>query len=160
LTYGTEHKLAELMSRDLRQVYLVALLMDGVHFGDPAHRWANIQPALTLERVLSSTDLIENLFGRMREIGRRVEGWKNGTMVLRWTAAGALEAARGFRKLVGYRALPIVIAALHTRTRRAIVPTAGLTILRRPLNRRFAAHSVLTAKWSIVPIMLLASDAN
>jgi putative transposase len=36
-----------------------------------------------LERVLSSTNLIENLFGRVREIGRRVKRWQNGTMVLR-----------------------------------------------------------------------------
>jgi putative transposase len=66
-----------------------------------------------LERVLSSTNLIENLFGRVREIGRRVRRWQNGTMVLRWTAAGVLEAERGFRKLVGYRAMPILVAALR-----------------------------------------------
>jgi putative transposase len=52
-----------------------------------------------LERVRSSTNLIKNLFGRVRAIGRRVKRWPNGTMVLRWTAAGVLEAARGFRKL-------------------------------------------------------------
>jgi hypothetical protein len=34
-------------------------------------------------------------------------------MVLRWTAAGVLEAERGFRKLVGYRAMPILLAALR-----------------------------------------------
>ncbi|HEY6291804.1 MAG TPA: IS256 family transposase [Terriglobia bacterium] len=66
-----------------------------------------------LERVLSSTNLIENLFGRVREIGRRVKRWQNGTMVLRWTAAGVLEAERGFRKLVCYRAMPILVAALR-----------------------------------------------
>jgi len=32
--YGTERKLAELMSRDLRQLQVVALLIDGVHFGE------------------------------------------------------------------------------------------------------------------------------
>ena len=68
-----------------------------------------------LERVLSSTNLIENLFSRVREIGRRVKRWQSGTMVLRWTAAGVLEAERGFRKLVGYRALPILVAALRAR---------------------------------------------
>jgi len=29
--YGTERKLAELMSRDLRKFHVVALLLDGVH---------------------------------------------------------------------------------------------------------------------------------
>jgi transposase-like protein len=66
-----------------------------------------------LERVLSSTNLIENLFSRVREIGRRVKRWQSGTMVLRWTAAGVLEAERGFRKLAGYRAIPTLVAALR-----------------------------------------------
>jgi putative transposase len=66
-----------------------------------------------LERVLSSTNLIENLFSRVREIGRRVRHWQSGTMVLRWTAAGVLETERGFRKLAGYRAMPALVAALR-----------------------------------------------
>src|SRR5271155_1370049 len=66
-----------------------------------------------LERVLSSTNLIENLFSRVREIGRRVKRWQSGTMVLRWTAAGVLEAERGFRKLAGHRAIPTLVAALR-----------------------------------------------
>ncbi len=66
-----------------------------------------------LERILSSTNLIENLFSRVREIGRRVKRWQSGTMVLRWTAAGVIEAERGFRKLAGYRALPTLVAALR-----------------------------------------------
>ena len=75
-----------------------------------------------LERVLSSTNLIENLFSRVREIGRRVRRWQSGTMVLRWSAAGVLEAEHGFRKIAGYRAMPILVAALRahdTKTVRA-----------------------------------------
>ncbi|MDO8433843.1 MAG: transposase [Candidatus Binatus sp.] len=66
-----------------------------------------------LERVLSSPNLIENLFSRVREIGHRVKHWQSGTMVLRWTATAVLEAERGFRKLAGYRAMPTLVAALH-----------------------------------------------
>jgi transposase-like protein len=66
-----------------------------------------------LERVLSSTNLIENLFSRVREIARRVKRWQGGTMILRWTAAGVLEAERHFRKVAGYRALPRLAAVLH-----------------------------------------------
>ena len=68
-----------------------------------------------LERVLSSTNLIENLFSRVREIARRVKRWQGGTMILRWTAAGVLEAERHFRKVAGYRALPRLVAVLHAR---------------------------------------------
>jgi hypothetical protein len=63
-----------------------------------------------LERVLSFTNLIENLFSRVREIGRRVKRWQGGKMVLRWTAAGVIEAERGFRRLAGYRAMPTLVA--------------------------------------------------
>jgi hypothetical protein len=33
--------------------------------------------------------------------------------VLRWTAAGVLEAERGFRKLVCYHAMPMLVATLR-----------------------------------------------
>jgi transposase-like protein len=52
----------------------------------------------SLERVLSSTNLIENLFSRVRDLAHRVKRWQGGTMILRWTAAGVLEAQRSFRR--------------------------------------------------------------
>jgi putative transposase len=51
----------------------------------------------------------------VREIGRRVKRWQSDTMVSRWTAAGALEAERHFRKITGYRALPKLVAPLRAR---------------------------------------------
>lgn len=67
----------------------------------------------SLTRVLSSTNLIENLFSRVRDMARRVRRWQGGTMILRWTAAGVLEAERHFRKIVGYRSLAKLDAALR-----------------------------------------------
>ena len=67
----------------------------------------------SLERVLSSTNLIENLFSRVREMARRVRRWQGGEMILRWTAAGVLEAERNFRKVVGFRFLAKLDAALR-----------------------------------------------
>ncbi len=69
--------------------------------------------AESLTRVLSSTNLIENLFSRVRDMARRVRRWQGGTMILRWTAAGVLEAERHFRKVVGYRGLAKLDAALR-----------------------------------------------
>jgi mutator family transposase len=60
----------------------------------------------SLERVLSSTNLIENLFSRAREVARRVKRWQGGMMILRWTAAGVLEAERHFRQVAGYQSIP------------------------------------------------------
>jgi len=66
-----------------------------------------------LERVLSSTNLIENLFSRVREVARRVKRWQGGMMILRWAAAGVLEAERHFNRIAGHRALPKLVAALR-----------------------------------------------
>jgi hypothetical protein len=53
----------------------------------------------SLERVISSTNLIENLFSRVRDPARRVKRWQGGTMILRWTIAGVLEAECNFARL-------------------------------------------------------------
>jgi hypothetical protein len=45
----------------------------------------------SLERVLSSTNLIENLFSRVRDTARRGKRWHGGMMILRWTGAGCLK---------------------------------------------------------------------
>ena len=36
-------------------------------------------------------------------------------MVLRWTAAGVLEAERGFNRVAGYRGIPLLSTALRAR---------------------------------------------
>jgi putative transposase len=55
-----------------------------------------------LERVMSSTNRIENLLGSVRDTTPGVKRWPGGTIVLRWTAAGVIEAERHLRKIVGY----------------------------------------------------------
>ena len=45
----------------------------------------------------------------------RGPGTPPGSARLRWTAAGVLEAERGFRKVAGYRAMPTLVAALRAR---------------------------------------------
>jgi hypothetical protein len=54
-----------------------------------------------LERVLSLTNLIENLFSRVREMALRVRRCQGGAMILRWTAAVVLEAECNFHRIVG-----------------------------------------------------------
>jgi transposase-like protein len=66
-----------------------------------------------LERTLATTNCIENVMGTVRRVTRNVKRWKDGRMVMRWMAAGVLEAARGFRKIRGHKGLPRLIAALR-----------------------------------------------
>jgi len=110
--------------RARRMLENLARKLVSAHPGAAASLREGLQESLTvmglhlsegLERVLSSTNLIENLFSRVREIARRVKRWEGGTMILRWTAAGVLEAERHFRKVAGYRTLPRLAAVLHAR---------------------------------------------
>ncbi len=107
-------KLLENLARRLEHDYpgAAASLREGL---DETLTVMRLELPPNLERVLSSTNLIENLFGSVRGTARRVKRWQGGTMVLRWTAAGVLEAERHFRKIVGYRGLPKLVAALHHR---------------------------------------------
>ena len=66
-----------------------------------------------LERTLSTTNAIENVNGGIRRVTRRVKRWRDGKMILRWTAAALLEHAKGFRRLRAYKGMPILIAALR-----------------------------------------------
>jgi transposase-like protein len=66
----------------------------------------------SLARTLSTTNPIENLNSTIRRVLRRVKRWRDGTMVKRWVGAGILEAQRGFRRLRGYKGMPVLVAAL------------------------------------------------
>jgi putative transposase len=65
-----------------------------------------------LRRSLACTNSIENMLGTVRRVCRNVKRWRNAAMALRWTAAGIMEAIKGFRRLKAYRQLPILKAAL------------------------------------------------
>lgn len=106
------HRLLENLAHKLESAYAgaAASLREGL---DETLTVMGLHLSAGLERVLSSTNLIENLFSRVREIARRVKRWQGGTMILRWTAAGVLEAERHFRKVAGHRALPRLAAILH-----------------------------------------------
>lgn len=66
-----------------------------------------------LEGILSVTNAIENLFGSVRTVSRRVKRWTGGKMILRWSAAGLLEAEKGFRRIRGHKHMHKLAAALR-----------------------------------------------
>ncbi|HAN63303.1 MAG TPA: IS256 family transposase, partial [Rhizobiales bacterium] len=65
-----------------------------------------------LRRSLACTNGIENMMGTVRRVCRNVKRWQNADMALRWTAAGMMEAAKGFRRLKAHRHLHVLRAAL------------------------------------------------
>jgi putative transposase len=69
----------------------------------------------TLRRSLVTTNAAESLISRTRQVKRNVKRWRGGQMVVRWVAAGVLEAVKGFRRLKGCKAMPQLVTALRAR---------------------------------------------
>ena len=67
----------------------------------------------TLARTLRSTNPIESMIEICREHSKNVKRWRDGTMALRWCAAGMLEAGHQFRRVNGHLHLPKLRAALE-----------------------------------------------
>ena len=57
----------------------------------------NIPP--TLARTLRSTNAIESMISICRTHASNVKNWRDGTMALRWCAAGMVEASKQFRRV-------------------------------------------------------------
>ena len=66
-----------------------------------------------LRRSLACTNIVENMNGTIRRVCRNVKRWRDAKMALRWTAAGMMEAAKGFRRLKACKQLPALRAALN-----------------------------------------------
>lgn len=84
-----------------------------------------------------------------------VKRWRNGGIILRWIAAGVVEAERQFRRLNGYRDLQLLRAALErtlptgdaltaTVARRAQVPRR-LALLQWALRRSYCVTRPISA---------------
>ncbi len=77
-----------------------------------------LQLSARLQRSLATTNAAESLLSRTRHVKRNVKRWRGGQMMLRWVAAGVLEAVKGFRRLKGCADMPKLVAALRTRDQR------------------------------------------
>jgi transposase-like protein len=78
-----------------------------------------------LRRSLATTNAAESLLSRTRHVKRNVKRWRSGQMMLRWVAAGVLEAVKGFRRVKGYADMPLLVAALRARDRQLGLVTAA-----------------------------------
>ena len=81
---------------------------------------------LSLTKTLFSTNPIESMNSISRTAMRNVKHWRSGTMVCRWTAAALEVATVKFRRVKGYRELPLLVAALAARTQRSTEHTARI----------------------------------
>lgn len=106
----------------------LAAELDKTHPGAAASLREGLEETLTilrldvppmLARTLRSTNPIESMISICRDHAVNVKNWKDGTMALRWCAAGMAEATKQFRRVNGHMHLPRLRAALdrHAATR-------------------------------------------
>src|SRR5262249_15411791 len=88
---------------------VAASLLEGL---DEMLTVARLKLPTPLRRLLACTNVIENIMGTVRRVWRNVKRWRNAAMALRWTAAGMLEAPKGFRRWRAHKHLPVLRAAL------------------------------------------------
>jgi len=110
-----ERKL-NLLARGLEMCYpaAAASLREGLEETLAVHRLG--VPGL-LRLTLSSTNAIESANSVCAGVIRRVTRFNTGEAALRQAAAGFMEAERCFRRIKGYRELPLLQAALAKLTR-------------------------------------------
>jgi transposase-like protein len=119
LVKAFNHPDPELGMRNARHL---AGLLDKTHPGAAASVREGLEEMFTVSRLgidgrlaktLVTSNPIESMISIARTTNRNVTRWRDGHMVLRWTAAGMLNAERSFRRIKGYQQMPQLVEALH-----------------------------------------------
>ena len=76
----------------------------------------------TLARTLRTTNPIESMIEICRDHSANVKRWTDGQMVLRWCAAGMLEAKKQFRRVNGHLHMKVLRAALDAHVEATVTP--------------------------------------
>jgi transposase-like protein len=109
-------------ARAQRLLENLAARLEGEHPGAAASLREGLAETLTvialgltgrLRLTLRTTNPIDNLFGSVRRVSKRVKRWRGGRMMLRWCATSVLDAKTRFRRLKGYAEMPKLVAALR-----------------------------------------------
>ena len=67
-----------------------------------------------LRKSLASTNLIESAFSIVETVCRNVKRWHGGDQRERWVGSGLLVAEKQFRRVRGYKQIPILIRVLES----------------------------------------------
>jgi transposase-like protein len=108
-----------------RQLEHLATSLEKEHPGAAASVREGLEETLTLiglgidgalYQTLRTTNPIENLNGSVARYTRNVKRWRGGLMIQRWVSAALLEAQQRFRRVRGYKQMPLLIAQLDKRS--------------------------------------------
>jgi transposase-like protein len=71
---------------------------------------------MQLRKTLASTNVIESAFSTVEDVCRNVKRWHGGDQRERWVGSGLLIAQKQFRRVQGYKQIPILIRELEALT--------------------------------------------
>jgi putative transposase len=71
-----------------------------------------------LRITLASTNVIESAFSIVEDVCRKVKRWRAGDQIERWVGSGLLIAERQFRKVIGFRQIPLLLSSMANATSR------------------------------------------
>jgi transposase-like protein len=113
------------------QLRVLAAELDKTHPGAAASLREGLEETLTilhlgvpptLARTLRSTNAIESMISISRDHSANVKRWRDGTMALRWCAAGIVEAGKQFRRVNGHLHLAALRTALEAHVAGTVTP--------------------------------------
>jgi putative transposase len=106
----------------LREAKSLATALQRKHPGAAASLREGVDELFTVARLgitgslattVTTSNPIESMISIARTTNRNVTRWRDGEMILRWTAAGMINAERSFRRVRGYKQMPPLVAALR-----------------------------------------------
>ena len=67
-----------------------------------------------MRQTFRSTNPIESMFSRYRDLCRNVKTWKNENMAERWAGTVLLKAEEKFRRIQGHHEIPFLLTAFES----------------------------------------------
>ncbi len=71
-----------------------------------------------LRKSLATTNLIESTFSFVEKIMHNVKRWRNSMQRMRWCSTAFLRAEKQFRRIRGYKSMPVLVTALEYEVRK------------------------------------------
>lgn len=79
-----------------------------------------------LRKTMASTNVIESAFSIVEQVCKNVKRWHGGDQRERWVGSGLLVAEKQFRRITGYKLIPVL-----TRELEAMIASKGIVVKRK-----------------------------
>jgi len=81
---------------------------------------------MQLRKTMASTNVIESAFSIVEQVCKNVKRWHGGDQRERWVGSGLMVAEKQFRRITGYKLIPVLIKELE-----ALTPSKATIVKRR-----------------------------